>query len=46
MATIYVREFPEDLHKKAKLQAVMEEVSLRELIIKAVEFYLKKKGVK
>ena len=46
MATVFVREFPEDLHKKAKVQAVMEDITLRELVVKAVEFYLKKKGVK
>jgi hypothetical protein len=41
MATIYVRDFPEDTHKAARLQAVEEDISLRELIIKAVAFYLK-----
>jgi hypothetical protein len=42
MATVYVREFPEDLHKKAKMQALQEDMTLRELIIKAVDLYLKK----
>ena len=46
MATVYVREFPEDLRKKAKMQALEEDMTLRELIIKAVELYLKKKGGK
>jgi hypothetical protein len=48
MATVYVREFPEDLHKRAKMQALEEDLTLRELIIKAVEAYLKagKKGPK
>jgi len=44
MATVYVREFPADLHKRAKMQALEEDMTLRELIIKAVEAYLKKKG--
>ena len=49
MATVYVREFPEDLHKKAKMQALQEDISLKELIIKATAEYLarvKKKGGK
>ena len=46
MATVYVRDFPEDLHKKAKMKALEEDMTLRELIIKAVENYLKKKGGK
>ena len=46
MATVYVRDFPEDLHKKAKMKALKEDMTLRELIIKAVENYLKKKGGK
>ena len=46
MATVYVRDFPEDLHKRAKMKALEEDMTLRELIIKAVENYLKKKGVK
>ena len=43
MATVYVREFPEDLHKKAKIRAIQEGMTLRGLVIKAVEEYLKKK---
>ena len=46
MATVYVRDFPEDLHKRAKMKALEEDMTLRELIIKAVENYLKKKGGK
>jgi hypothetical protein len=46
MATVFVREFPEDLHKKAKMQALQEDMTLREFIIKAVQEYLKRKGVK
>jgi len=44
MATVYLREFPKDLHKRAKLQAVKEETSLKGIIIKALEQYLKKVG--
>jgi hypothetical protein len=42
MATVFVRDFPEALHKRAKIQAVEEDLTLRELIIKAVELYLKR----
>ena len=40
MTTLFVRNFPEDLHKKAKMQALEEDMTLGELIIKAVEQYL------
>jgi len=39
-----VRNFPADLHKEAKLQAVREEISLKDLVIKALTEYLQKKG--
>jgi hypothetical protein len=35
--------FPEDLHRKAKAEAALEGISLKALIIKAMEEYLKKK---
>jgi predicted HicB family RNase H-like nuclease len=43
MATVYLRDFPEDLHRKAKAEAALEGISLKALFIKAVEDYLKKK---
>ena len=49
MSTLFVRDFPEDLHKKAKMQALEEDLTLGQLIIKAVTEYLakaKKKGRK
>jgi predicted HicB family RNase H-like nuclease len=49
MATLFVRDFPEDLHKKAKMQALEEDMTLGQLIIKALSEYLaraKKKGGK
>lgn len=39
----YIIKFPDDLHKEAKLRSVKEEITLKELIIKAVTEYLKKK---
>ena len=44
MATVYLREFPKDLHKRAKLQAVKEEITLKAIIIKALTEYLERVG--
>ena len=48
MANINLRDFPETLHREAKAKAALEGISLKELIIRAVESYLKagKKGGK
>jgi predicted HicB family RNase H-like nuclease len=46
MTTVFVRDFPEDLHKRAKMRALEEDLTLRELVIKAVEEYLKRKASK
>ena len=43
MTIINIKEFPEDLHRKAKAEAALEGIPLRVLIIKAIEEYLKKK---
>jgi hypothetical protein len=41
MAVAYIiRNFPDDLHHRAKIRAVEERISLRELILKALGFYL------
>jgi len=37
-----MRDFPEDLHKQAKHQAVEEGISLKAIVIKALQEYLKK----
>ncbi len=44
MATVYMRDFPEDLHKRAKMQAVREATTLKAIVIKALTAYLKKVG--
>ena len=49
MATIFIRDFPEDLHRGAKVQAAIEGISLKALVEKALTEYLKtvrKKGGK
>lgn len=45
---VNIKEFPSELHREAKVRAAQEGIPLRELIIKAVEAYLKagKKGGK
>ena len=44
MATVYLRDFPESLHRKAKSEAALMGISLKAFIIKALEEYLKKKN--
>jgi predicted HicB family RNase H-like nuclease len=48
MAIINIRDFPDDLHRQAKSKAALEGISLKDLIIKAIEEYVmgKKKGAK
>jgi hypothetical protein len=43
MATIYIRDFPDKLHKEIKLKAVTDETTLKAIVIQAVTEYLKKK---
>jgi len=40
--TINLRNFPDDLHRKVKIQAAIEGITLKDLIIKAVTEYLKR----
>jgi predicted HicB family RNase H-like nuclease len=42
MKTIILKNFPEDLHRKAKAKAAMMGISLKELIIRAITEYIKK----
>jgi hypothetical protein len=42
MATINLRDFPDDLHQAAKIKAAMEKTTLREIIIRAIAEYVKK----
>jgi hypothetical protein len=45
MPAILIKDFPKDLHHKAKIQAAIEEISLRDLITKSVAEYLRRAGV-
>ena len=38
---IIIKNFPEDLHRKAKAKAALEGITLKALIIKLLETYLK-----
>ena len=42
MKIVTLKDFPEDLHRKAKAKAAMMGISLKELIIRAVTEYIKK----
>ena len=42
----YLLKLSDDLHRKAKLQAVTEGITLNDLILKALEKYLSRKGGK
>ncbi len=42
MAILNIKDFPEDLHRKAKAEAALMGISLKELIIRAITEYLKK----
>ena len=46
MANINLKDFPDDLHQAAKIKAVMEKTTLREVIIRALAEYVKKQTVK
>ena len=43
MADMNLRNVPDDLHRKVKAEAALEGISLKALVIKALEEYLKKK---
>lgn len=45
MAVMFIRDFPEELHHKAKVQAALERTSLKALIAKALQEYLERRGV-
>ena len=43
MAILNIKSFPDDLHRKAKAEAALMGISLKELIIRAITEYLKNK---
>ena len=38
-----IKDFPDDLHREAKIYAVTNGISLKELVIRALRDYLKRK---
>ncbi len=47
MAIAYtIRDFPEELHRKAKATAALEGITLRELILKAIADYIEREWKK
>ena len=40
---LLIKDFDADLHKRAKIQAAVEETSLKEIVQKALREYLTKK---
>jgi predicted HicB family RNase H-like nuclease len=46
MVSVNIRDFPEELHHKAKIRAAVEKITLKELVIKALTEYLEREGVK
>ncbi len=43
MAILNIKDFPDDLHRKAKAEAALTGISLKAFIIKVLEEYLKNK---
>ena len=42
MAILNIKDFPDNLHRKAKAEAALMGISLKEFIIRALTDYLKK----
>ncbi len=45
MTTLNIKDFPDELHRQAKAKAALAGISLKELIIRSITEYLKKKRV-
>ena len=41
MATMFIKNFPDDLHRQAKAEAALQGVTLREIVAEALTAYLK-----
>lgn len=39
MATLFIKKFSDELHKRAKIEAVLDGVTLREIVADALELY-------
>jgi plasmid stability protein len=41
MGSLYIKDFPEELHQEVKSRAALEGITMRELIVRALSHYLK-----
>ena len=46
MKALIIKDFPDELHRKAKIRAAQDGITLKEITIRALTEYLKKKGGK
>jgi len=46
MATLFIRDFPEDLHEQARILAIKEKTSLREIFARAIKLYIEQTAPK
>jgi len=44
MAILNIKDFPDDLHRRTKVQAAKEGITMKALIIKLLEEYLEREG--
>jgi plasmid stability protein len=44
MAMIYLKDFPDDLHHRMKVQAALERTTMKDLIIRLLKEYLEKQA--
>ena len=46
MADLYIRNFPKELRRLAKVEAALQDVTLREIVTEALTAYLKEQEQK
>ena len=46
MKALIIKDFPDELHRKAMIRAAQAGITLKEITIRALTEYLKKKGGK
>jgi hypothetical protein len=44
MVAVNIRDFPEDLHHKVKVQAAVERITFKDLLIRALREYLERRA--
>ncbi len=46
MKTLIIKDFPDEVHREMKIQAAVESITMKDLVIQAVKDYLKKRKKK